>query len=231
MTNLSSLAAPNAAPPTAVALIGDEHHDFSAIQSALTANLVEPRLLAIEFTSSLEVLHPTTLGRHRILILQRKYTPDITVAHQEAVAAFVDAGGGALVLHQSTGMARFGNTILRDVIGAEFQWHPAEPREYRIEVVHPDHPVTRGVSAFSLRPGEQHFMAYWRDPSHVLLRSIDALGTDLDRRGSSAVAGWAYAYGRGRVCYLAPGHTLAEHLHPEVTRLQQNAVHWLLRDT
>jgi type 1 glutamine amidotransferase len=47
--------------------------------------------------------------------------------------------------------------------------------------------------------------------------------------GPSAPGGWSYDYGKGRVCYLSPGHLLTVLWNPEYIRLQQNAVRWLLR--
>ena len=55
----------------------------------------------------------------------------------------------------------------------------------------------------------------------------------LDYRGQGATApgGWAYDYGKGRVCYLSPGHLLTVLWNPEVVKLHKNAVRWLMRQT
>jgi hypothetical protein len=41
----------------------------------------------------------------------------------------------------------------------------------------------------------------------------------------------AYDYGKGRVCYMSPGHMLTVLWNPEYVKLQHNAVRWLLRQS
>ena len=47
--------------------------------------------------------------------------------------------------------------------------------------------------------------------------------------GATAPGGWAYDYGKGRVCYLSPGHLLTVLWNPEYIKVQQNAVRWIMR--
>ena len=49
--------------------------------------------------------------------------------------------------------------------------------------------------------------------------------------GTTAAAGWAYDFGKGRVCYLGPGHLLMALWNPEYEKIQRNAARWLLRET
>ena len=42
-------------------------------------------------------------------------------------------------------------------------------------------------------------------------------------------AGWWREVGKGRFCYLAPGHTPEAFGHPMMQRLIRNAVNWLVR--
>lgn len=53
---------------------------------------------------------------------------------------------------------------------------------------------------------------------------------DIGSLGTSCEAGWAYDYGKGRACYLAPGHMIPVLWNPEYEILQQNAARWLLRE-
>ena len=107
---------------------------------------------------------------------------------------------------------------------------PGHPplRPFKVRVTNPDHPITRGVSDFMVND-EQHYMTYDKDPKHILLRSENIDGLRYENYGASAIAGWAYDYGKGRVAYTAPGHTLHAMWHPEYVKIQQNAVRWLLR--
>jgi type 1 glutamine amidotransferase len=82
---------------------------------------------------------------------------------------------------------------------------------------------------------EQHFMTYQKDPKYLLLQSVNEDGLTFTNQGTNlgatTPAGWAYDYGKGRVCYLAPGHLLTDLWNPEYEKLQKNAVKWLLRQS
>ena len=144
-----------------------------------------------------------------------------------AVKAFVEAGGSALLCHNVTYIATH-NSHFRDVLGAATEGHPPV-RPYRVEITNPDHPITRGASGF-LVTDEQHYMTYDGDPAHVLMRSVNEDGETWKELGTTCEAGWAFDYGKGRVCYLAPGHLIPVLWNPEYVKIQQNAVRWLLRE-
>jgi hypothetical protein len=151
--------------------------------------------------------------------------------HQgKAVKDFVSDGGGVLFYHNVTYISPH-NDDFRDVLGAVTQNHPPI-RKFKVKVVNPDHPITRGVSDFIVTD-EQHFMTYQKDPKYLLLQSVNEDGLTFTNQGTNlgttAPAGWAYDYGKGRVCYLAPGHLLTDLWNPEYEKLQKNAVKWLLR--
>jgi len=151
--------------------------------------------------------------------------------HQgKAVKDFVSNGGGVLFYHNVTYISPH-NDDFRDVLGAVTQNHPPI-RKFKVKVVNPDHPITHGVSDFVVTD-EQHFMTYQKDPKYLLLQSVNEDGLTFTNQGTNlgttAPAGWAYDYGKGRVCYLAPGHLLTDLWNPEYEKLQKNAVKWLLR--
>ena len=144
----------------------------------------------------------------------------MTDAQQEAVDRFVRAGGGLLCLHNSMGLYPFHGAYLK-LVGGRYMGHGPLER-FRVEVVDPAHPITRGVEAFSAAD-EQHTPTYDAAKVHLLLRNRSDDGKTV------AAAGWASEPGRGRLCYLANGHTRESLLHPTYPRLMQNAVQWCLR--
>jgi hypothetical protein len=150
----------------------------------------------------------------------------ITAEQGKAVKQFVDRGGAALFMHNVTYISPHSEDF-RDVLGAVTEGHPPI-RKFKVRVVNPNHPITRGVSDFVVTD-EQHFMKYQKDPKHLLLESVNEDGATYKNLGTKAAAGWAYDYGKGRVCYLAPGHMLTVLWNPEYVKLQKNAVRWLLR--
>jgi len=143
-----------------------------------------------------------------------------------AVKEFVQRGGAALFYHNVSHVS-LGDKEFRDVEGAGYAGHPAV-RPFRLHVTNRDHPIVRGVGDF-LVTDEQHYVKYDKDPKYVFLRSENAEGLDYNGMGPSCEAGWAYDYGKGRVCFLAPGHMISALWNPEYVKLQKNAVLWLLR--
>lgn len=150
----------------------------------------------------------------------------ITAEQGRAVKEFVESGGGALFYHNTTYISPH-NQDFRDVLGAVTEEHPPL-RPFRVRIVNTNHPITTGVRDFVVTD-EQHFVRYEKDPKHILMQSVNEDGKTWKNLGTTSVAGWAYDFGKGRVCYLAPGHLISALWNPEYVKIQQNAVKWLLR--
>lgn len=152
----------------------------------------------------------------------------ISADQGRAVRAFVAGGKAALFYHNSTYISP-GNEDFRHVQGSVTEGHPPV-RPFKVKITDGKHPITRGVQDFVVTD-EQHYMHYDKDPSHVLAVSVNEDGHTYKDLGTRCEAAWAYEYGQGRVCYLAPGHTIPALWNPEYEKMQQNAVRWLLRQT
>jgi type 1 glutamine amidotransferase len=89
--------------------------------------------------------------------------------------------------------------------------------------VNHDHPITKGVNDFVVTD-EQHFVTDDNDPKYALVRSINEDGLEYTdhagRRSNTAEAVWAYDYGKGRVCFIAPGHMITDLWNPEYMKMQ-----------
>lgn len=144
----------------------------------------------------------------------------------KAVRHFVDAGGAALFLHNSTHVG-LSDPDFRHVLGAAYTGHPPI-RTFKVKVTNRDHPITKGVRDFVVTD-EQHYMTYDKDPKFLFLQTVNEEGLTYQSYGATAPGGWSYDYGKGRVCYMSPGHMLSDLWAPEYVKLQQNAVRWLLR--
>jgi type 1 glutamine amidotransferase len=186
---------------------------------------VEPR-----FTVDVRALSAENLARVRLLVILRDglerpgkgERPDyvwMTPEQGRAVARFVEGGGGLLSLHNSLALYPPDGPYLQ-MMGGRYTGHGPLER-FRVEVADPDHPVARGVEGFSVAD-EQHAPEYDRGKVRLLLRS-------RSDEGKVAAAGWAAEPGRGRLCYLANGHTREALLHPTYQRLLRNAVRWCVR--
>jgi hypothetical protein len=144
----------------------------------------------------------------------------------KAVRQFVDAGGAALFLHNTTHVGMT-DPDFRHVLGAAYTGHPPI-RTFKVKVTNSDHPITQGVKDFFITD-EQHYMIYDKDPKFLFLQTVNEDGLTYQSYGATAPGGWSYDYGKGRVCYMSPGHMLSDLWNPEYIKLQQNAVRWVLR--
>jgi hypothetical protein len=241
--------------PRTLALIGDRPHNSDFIRTAL-ARLFKSLNLPFDFTTDYEKLSARLLADYQLFICFRDgmISPDgylgpnaysyseylenaddfpeskpvdwITNEQGRAVKDFVEKGGGFYALHNSSHIS-LSSKDFRDVMGGAYIGHPPL-RPFQVRVTNPDHPITRGVKDFIVND-EQHYMTFDKDPKHIILSSENLDGLRFETYGTGAIAGWAYDYGKGRVAFTAPGHTLHAMWHPEYVKIQQNAVRWLLR--
>ncbi|MFC1692737.1 ThuA domain-containing protein [Candidatus Latescibacterota bacterium] len=155
----------------------------------------------------------------------------LTAEQGKAVKEFVQNGGSAFFFHNNSHVS-LSSEDYRDVEGAIYTGHPAI-RPFKVKITNRDHPITWGVNDFIVTD-EQHYVIYDKDPEYVLIRSVNEDGLSYKGshgdQGTSCEAGWAYDYGKGRVCFMAPGHMITAMWNPEYVKLQKNAVKWLLRE-
>jgi type 1 glutamine amidotransferase len=156
----------------------------------------------------------------------------ITPEQGKTIRQFVEKGGSAWFFHNVSYISS-ANEDFRHVEGALFTGHtPFRP--YKMKIVNRDHPITKGVNDFVVTE-EQHYLLYDKNPKDVLIRSVNEEGLEYTtpqygNQGATCEACWAYDYGRGRVCFMAPGHTIPSFWNPEYVKLQKNALRWLIRE-
>ena len=215
--------------PRALALVGDRVHDPEHIEAGLrgafaeagvTARfLVDYRGLTAENLKSVELLVILRDGSTWPDGPEKPYRTWMTPEQEQAVADFVAAGGGLLALHNATGLYPEGGPYLR-LLGGTYNGHGPLER-FRVRVVDEAHPIARGVSEYEIAD-EQHTPVPDRSRVRIFLES-------RSDEGVTAAAGWSHEHGRGRVAYLANGHTRESLVHPMVRRLLRNALRWCAR--
>ena len=213
----------------ALVLIGDRWHEPGHIEEGLRPVFEETKVVP-HFTVDVRTLSTENLKNVQLLVILRDgmQWPDgedkpgrvwMTSEQERAVVDFVKKGGAFLNLHNSMGLYPADGPYLK-LMGGRYIGHGPLER-FRVEVVDPNHPITRGVQDFTVAD-EQHTPPYDKTTVHLFLQN-------RSNDGKVAAAGWAYEPGRGRLCHLANGHTREALLHPMVQRLLRNAVNWCLR--
>ena len=157
----------------------------------------------------------------------------ITAEQGRAIRKFVENGGALWAWHNNSHTS-IHNEDYKEVEGAIYTGHPPI-RPFWVRITNHDHPITKGVNDF-LITDEQHYVEYYKDPADVLaISSYEGDGQEYTdntgRTSHTCQSVWAYDYGKGRVCFMAPGHMISALWNPEMVKLQHNAVPWLLRKT
>ncbi len=140
-------------------------------------------------------------------------------------------GGGLLWAFHNNSQCSNTNKDYREVEGAIYAGHP-RIRPFWVRIDNKDHPITKGINDFEV-VDEQHYVVYDKDVKYILAHSSYE-GTDnvykdnIGRESTTAPSVWAYDYGQGRVCFMAPGHMISVMWNPEYEKMQKNGMDWLL---
>lgn len=144
------------------------------------------------------------------------FEPTVTEVGPKEFLEYVEEGGSFLALHA-------GNTFMEDscreycdFVGNSYKTHPL-----RCPVtVYPcaQHPITEGVAEFTERD-EQYVLNILADDIDVFLEAETA-------PAGKQIAGYTRQLGKGKLCVLTPGHTLAVWKNPNFQRLLMNAIDW-----
>ncbi|MHB0960327.1 MAG: ThuA domain-containing protein [Pirellulaceae bacterium] len=214
--------------PRALALIGDRVHDPAHIEENLTRAFSEAGV-AVRFAFDVRALSSENLDQVQIFCILRdgvhwpegidKYSEWMTPDQEKAIVGFVEKGGALIGLHNCPGLYPTGGPYL-ELLGGTYNGHGPLER-FRVTVHDTDHPIARGVESFEVAD-EQHTPVPNLDNVHIFLKSYSEEGVE-------AAAGWARELGKGRVCYLANGHTRESLAHPMVQLLLRNAINWCLK--
>lgn len=256
-TALVRIGSAQPAARRALALIGDRYHNADYIQVALERTF-DGVGLAVDYTVDYSKLSRDLLKPYQLFLCLRDgmiwpegyLGPDaystysqglenrqdfpeaksrnwIREEQADAVKEFVRSGNGFYALHNNSHVSLSSKTY-RDVMGGAYIGHPAL-RPFKVRVVNANHPITQGIKDFFVND-EQHYVEYDKDRKDILLEAENVDGLTYQNLGSKSIAGWAYEYGRGRVAFTSPGHTIHALWAPEYVKLQKRAIRWLLKE-
>lgn len=141
----------------------------------------------------------------------------VTLVGPEGYREYVENGGSILALHAGISFTKDECPKMTDFLGAAFLMHPKQcPVEIRMTL--PDHPISEGVTDFSIRQDEHYFIERTENEGTVFAESVSAHGVQP--------AGIMRTIGKGRLCLVTPGHNMYVYENKMFQRLLLNAVEW-----
>lgn len=240
-----------------LALIGDRYHNSDYIRVGLS-KVFDGLNVTVDYTIDYDKLSRGLLKNYDVFLCLRDgmiwpdgyLGPDAYTAYEQglenkadfpeaksklwlteeqagAMKEFVTEGHGFYSLHNNSHVSLSSKTY-RDVQGGAYIGHPPL-RPFRVRVVNETHPITQGIKDFIVND-EQHYVEYDKDRKNILLEAENLDGLTFDKYGAKSIAGWAYDYGKGRVVFTTPGHTVHALWVPEYVKLQRRSLRWLLRE-
>lgn len=140
----------------------------------------------------------------------------------------VAAGTGVAGWHGGMGDAFRDSPRFQFMVGGQWAAHPGGKVDYEVRIIDRDHPITQGLSGFSLR-SEQYLMHM--DPTSRVLATTRMGGQHFPwLNGAEMPVAWIRPWWAGRVFYCSVGHAEADFDVPGVTELIARGVRWAGRD-
>jgi len=204
-------------PLKVLVFVGTEgiYHDHPGTGRLLRELLVAEPGLEAELSEDYEILASGLERFHTILF----YTDvgSLTPAQEEGLLAYVRGGGGFFGLHTASASFRT-NAGYHEMLNGTFDGH-SPYMEFTVTVSDGDHPITRGLEAFTVHD-ELHYFAHDASRSQRLMEAYDPT-TD-----ATYAMALHHRYGAGRVFYFALGHDAGAHHHPTFRAVIRRGVQW-----
>jgi len=148
------------------------------------------------------------------------FQPNVTEVMPDEILRYIEEGHGFLAVHSGLAFFEKDTSGMLDINGSFFIRHP-DRCDVTLNVVKPEHPVTKGIETFVTRD-EHYEIGMICDDADVFLRS-------MSETGGNQVAGYSRLFGDGRFCALTPGHILDVWENPMFRKLLLNAMAWCLK--
>jgi len=135
-----------------------------------------------------------------------------------ALLGYVAGGGALLSVHNGILTASIPELI--QLIGAKFTGHP--PQEVLEYVYSNSHPIMKAVDSFSID----------EEPYEFELDNLAGVNIIMDYvyKDEKYPAVWLRGYGKGRTCYIQPGHTPGSFADEGFSNLFRRAALWCVGD-
>ena len=148
----------------------------------------------------------------------------ITDEQEAGLLAVVKGGVNIAGWHGGMADSFRNNTKYQYMVGGQFVAHPGNIIDYTVHITDPNHPITRGISDFTMH-SEQYYMHI--DPSNNVLATT-TFNADHDDwiDGCVMPVVWTRRYGEGRVAYASVGHVRADFEVPEAREIVRRGMLW-----
>jgi type 1 glutamine amidotransferase len=118
------------------------------------------------------------------------------------------------------------NTEYQFMTGGQWVSHPGGIVDYKVHIVDPKDPITRGLADFMMK-SEQYYMH--TDPGNQVLATTTFTGEHggIDWiKGTVMPVVWKRMYGKGRVFYTSLGHVAKDLQVPEAREIVRRGMLW-----
>ncbi|MCU0918654.1 MAG: ThuA domain-containing protein, partial [Planctomycetes bacterium] len=161
--------------------------------------------------------------------MSQKLTPQ----REENLQKLLKAGVGLVALHHAEG-AFNASEVYRQIIGARYPLKPQEiegkqfaqgtydhDMDMNVKVVDREHPITRGLSDFTIH--DETYKGIWfAKDNHVLLTT--------DHPRSDTTICWTRPVGDNRTVFLQLGHDAKAYANPSLRQLIVRSIRWATGD-
>ena len=122
---------------------------------------------------------------------------DLTEQQEQSLLRFIERGGGFFGLHTAAASFRECEGY-HGMLNAFFDGH-SKYMDFNVTVTDPDHPITRGISHFTITD-ELYYLKHDPARSHHLMQAHDPT------KDATHVMAFTHTFGDGRVFFFALGH-------------------------
>ncbi len=196
---------------------GPEFHPTESAGKILKTLLESDGRFELEMTNNLDVF--TDLPNRdysTVIVYTTGFSNDLISEREKGLLDFITNGGGFVGIHSATDSFR-GSRPYIEMIGGEFLTHPPQ-HEFKVFIKDRNHYLTTRMPDFSLYDEMYHLQSY--DPNKVKLLAYTIW------QGKEIPMVYIREYGKGRIAYLANGHSLQVWNHPEFQKLLIRSIAW-----
>ncbi len=132
-----------------------------------------------------------------VIIYTAMHNEALIGSREESLLSFVRNGGGLLGLHSAAFSFRESRSYI-EMLNGEYLKHP-EVQDFKMLAVERDHYITEGISDFTVYDEMYHLQNHDPSKSTLLFKAI--------WEGEDVPLVYSRDYGKGKVVYIANGHT------------------------